>query len=131
MRSIRILLVEDDTHKARTVARLLSRACGARGYELVLVQAPTRSEAFAAWPRSLGFDIVVSDWSFPIMPGAPPQLGAGELVVRMAAAANVPVLVVSGSPRPSTFLEQRAVRWAVTTDASRAIDEMLDVFGAL
>lgn len=86
----RVLLIDDETHLARALIRLLEEA-GAREVEWAAT-----AHAALACARAAAVDIVVSD--FDLGPGSPNGVTVmGELRARYPRAVMV---CVSGSPRP-------------------------------
>ncbi len=82
----RVLLVEDDDLKARTLQRIIERA-GAR------VERASTLDGALPFLYDRSFAAVVTDWSFPRAAGEP-VVESGHIVVELFH--HVPVVVVSG-----------------------------------
>lgn len=113
-RPLRVLLVEDDHHKARAIKRLLTATARQAKVEIEV----RRIETLADMPlrdRDVSpenFDAVVTDWSFPIRRGGGIAHNAGAAVVSYAETRGLPVVVVSGSCRPDRWRDTPARRWS-------------------
>lgn len=107
MTPLRILIVDDERWKAAAIRRLLEADARRAG----LVVRVTQLEAAEDLPADddASIDAVISDWQ---MPGA-----GGASVVAWAAARELPVVVISGSDRPSTWRDSRVARWAESWEA--------------
>jgi DNA-binding response OmpR family regulator len=101
-----ILIVEDYEHLSRALVRSVSGLLAHLRHGVVAVS--TLEQAREATAR-LRCAAVITDWSFPLRSGESPTTGAGASVVSACLDAGVPVLVLSGDPRPASF--PAGARW--------------------
>lgn len=97
MKVLKVLHVEDQDVKARSVGRWLTSVARSRGFAVEVVRAKTLAEANAL--DFSDFGLVVSDWCFPLNAETAPYDGAGASVIETAARAGVVSLVISGGMR--------------------------------
>ena len=114
--SLRVLHVEDEAHKARAVARIARMAATLLDAEVEIVHVASVAAALTIPGGSIAFDAVISDWQIPLRDGEGPSNVGGSAVVAWALLRDLPVLVVSGSDRPSSFVESARCRWAEAHD---------------
>lgn len=113
-----VLHVEDDDLKARAVARLVTH----RIKDVTIMRVRTLTEARRSL-ESDTIDLVISDLEFPILDGGSPQPDAGLVVLELARLRDLPIVFLSGSPKP----ENVAAPWFSITFSgfTETIDRML------
>lgn len=107
---IRVLHVEDDPMKARTIARGLTLAAKALGVELDFAHWDNLADA-GLYAMAGGVDLILTDWCFPAADGEGEVEGMGDHVVAYAREFGIPCLVLSGSERPEDFRDGERLRW--------------------
>jgi CheY-like chemotaxis protein len=96
MRMIRILIVEDDPLKARTIYRAIGAALQ-DVFSVAIGQAANLQDANAWLDQCQArCDLVICDWSFPRKPGESEIVGTGREIVERCQAWFTPVLIISG-----------------------------------
>ena len=93
-----ILVVEDDPAAGQALVRLFGA-----DYRVELVtDLMSVRQRLSYGPRGR-YDLVVTDWCFPVEPSGPVIDAAGSRVVAYAAQAKVPCVVYSGSERAAGY----------------------------
>lgn len=121
-KTIRVLIIDDESVKARSIARLARCAARRLGVHLELVGVSTLRDALVYLQVGSPVDGVVSDWHFPVSPGEP-TVEAGRQVVTLCQQLDLPVVVVSGAPLRPARLD--GLLWA-GLDWLRAVHELLE-----
>lgn len=94
--TLRVLHVEDEDVKARSVERLIQGFARRAGFAVQVDRARTLAEAGGDLSY---YGLIVVDWCFPTRAGAGIVDGLGASIVELAAEAGVPAVVVSGGMR--------------------------------
>lgn len=92
LRALRILIVEDDDLKRRTLTRVVRQVFNTWATAFGSVR--TLREA-NLWMDACPADLVITDWSFPRAPGESEIIGTGLDVVRRCHREGRPVLIAS------------------------------------
>lgn len=119
--TIRILYVEDDESTSRAMLRWLGRRA-----EVVHVD-NLRDAINMLESRPEGFDLVITDWTFPVDPGTAAMGGAGEMVVDTARELRqLPVIVTSGESPPDSWVHEYAdVPWLVKPNVLDGVSDKI------
>jgi CheY-like chemotaxis protein len=107
---MRILLVEDEALKRRTLLRMIGAVFPAAEVATAADAQAAAAELHGGW-----FDLVVTDWCFPLTKGGSAVTGAGRDVVAVCRAIGVPVLIASGHGPQSGFETEWLPDWRPVT----------------
>lgn len=125
---MRLLHFEDEPLKARTIRRVIKRLRPDLAYEHYENANAGRR---ILWNEVEGGNIcgVVTDWTMPMLGGGQSKRDAGAIVARDCLRLGVPVVVVSGGPKPDWFDGEfgTAVAW-IRFEAHTDVESSLRAF---